>query len=49
MLMLDTKNGILDVFRALEINVSKRLRKAELAEMLATVFEEDPFRIINLL
>lgn len=45
--MLDTKNRILDSFKALDIKVSKSLRKAELAEMLATVFEENPFYIIN--
>lgn len=47
LLMLDTKNGILDSFKALDIKVSKSLRKAELAEMLAAVFEENPFYIIN--
>ena len=45
--MLDTKNGILDSFILLDIKVSNSLRKAELAEMLATVFEENPFYIIN--
>lgn len=47
LLMLDTKNGILYSFKALDIKVPKSLRKAELAEMLATVFEENPFYIIN--
>lgn len=47
LLILDTKIGILDSFRALDIKVSKSLRKAELAEMLATVFEENLFYIIN--
>lgn len=47
LLMLDTKNGILDSFKVLDIKVSKSIRKAELAEMLATVFEENPFYIIN--
>ena len=47
LLILDTKIGILDSFRALDIKVSKSLKKAELAEMLATVFEENPFYIIN--
>lgn len=42
-----TKNNILESFAALDIKVSKSLRKAELAEMLATVFEENPFYIIN--
>lgn len=47
LLLLDTKNGILDSFKALDIKVSKSCRKAELAKMLATVFEENPFYIIN--
>lgn len=47
LLMQDTKNGILESFKALGIKVSKSLRKAELAEMLATIFEEKPFYIIN--
>lgn len=47
LLLLDTKNGVLDSFKALDIKVSKSRRKAELAEMLATVFEENPFYIIN--
>lgn len=47
LLMQDTKVGILDSFKALDIKVSKNLRKAELAEMLASVFEEKPFYIIN--
>lgn len=47
LLTLDTKNGILNSFKALDIKVSKSLKKAELADMLATVFEENPFYIIN--
>lgn len=47
LLLLDTKIGILDSFKALDIKVSKSRCKAELAEMLATVFEENPFYIIN--
>ena len=47
LLKLDTKNGILYSFKALDIKVSKSLKKAELAEMMATVFEENPFYIIN--
>ena len=47
LLMLDTKNSILDSFKALDIKVSKSLRKAELAEIMAKVFEENPFYIIN--
>lgn len=47
LLMLGTKNGILDSFKALGIKVSKNLRKGELADMLASVFEEKPFYIIN--
>lgn len=31
----------------MDVKVSKSLRKAELADMLATVFEEKPFYIIN--
>ena len=42
LLMQDTKNGILESFKALGIKVPKSLRKAELAEMLATIFEEKP-------
>lgn len=45
--MLNTKAGILDSFQALGIKISKRLRKGELADMLASVFEEKPFYIIN--
>lgn len=47
LVMLDTKAGILDSFQALGIKISKRLRKGELADMLASVFEEKPFYIIN--
>lgn len=47
LLMHDTKIGILESFRALGINVSKSLRKGELAEMLASFFEEKPFYIID--
>ena len=47
LVMLDTKAGILDSFHAQEIKVSKSLRKSELADMLASVFEEKPFYIIN--
>jgi hypothetical protein len=47
LVMLDTKVGILNSFQALDVKVSKSLRKAELADMLATVFEEKPFYIIN--
>lgn len=46
-LIQDTKAGILDSLQTLGIKVSKSLRKAELADMLATVFEEKPFYIIN--
>ena len=47
LVMLNTKAGILDSFQALGIKISKRLRKGELADMLASVFEEKPFYIIN--
>lgn len=47
LLMHDTKIGIIESFKALDINVSKSLRKDVLAEMLATIFEENPFYIIN--
>lgn len=47
LLLQGKKINILDSFKALDIKVSKSLRKAELAEMLATVFEENPFYIIN--
>lgn len=47
LVMMDTKVGIMDSFQALDIIVSKSLRKAELAEMLNSVFEEKPFYIIN--
>lgn len=46
-LLQDTRVGILESFKALDIKVSKSLRKAELADMLTTVFEEKPFYIIN--
>ena len=45
--MLDTKIGILDSFKVLGIKVSKGLRKIDLADRLASVFEEKPFYIIN--
>lgn len=46
-LMQDTKVNILRSFEALGIQVSKSLRKGELVEMLASVFDEKPFYIIN--
>lgn len=47
LLMQDTKVNILQSFEALGIQVSKSLRKGELVEMLASVFDEKPFSIIN--
>lgn len=47
LVMLDTKVGILESFQALDIQVAKSLRKGELADMIASVFEEKPFYIIN--
>lgn len=47
LVMLDTKAGILESFQALDVKASKNLRKGELADMLASVFEEKPFYIIN--
>jgi len=47
LLMQDTKVNILKNFEALSIQVSKSLRKGELVEMLASVFDEKPFYIIN--
>ena len=47
LVMMDTKDGILNSFQELEIKVPKSLRKGELAEMLNSVFEEKPFYIIN--
>ena len=44
LLMLDTKNSILDSFKALDIKVSKSLRKAELAEIVD--FLKDPSKFI---
>lgn len=47
LLMQDTKVNILQSFEALGIQVSKSLRKGELVEMLASVFDGKPFSIIN--
>ena len=47
LVMLDTKAGILESFQALDVKASKNLRKGELADMMASVFEEKPFYIIN--
>lgn len=47
LLMQDTKVNILKSFEALGIQISKSLRKGNLAEMLASVFEEKPFYIVN--
>lgn len=47
LLMQDTKVNILRSFEALGIQVSKSLRKGELVEMFASVFDEKTFYIIN--
>lgn len=47
LVMLDTKAGILESIQALNIKVSKSLRKGVLADVLASVYEEKPFYIIN--
>ena len=46
-LMLDTKANILESFEMLGMQVPKSLHKAELADMMATFFDEAPFYIIN--
>lgn len=47
LLLTDTKCNILQSLQMLGLKASKGLRKAELADIVATVFDENPFYIIN--